>query len=351
MKKRIKLKMIVFTMVILGIIFLININIYALDNSENSALAGGSFEDGFVISVNSDGQNTCTIEKYDSEIVTNIVPETIKGYTVTRIASKAYKDSTKLYGRVTIPNSVIYIGEEAFSGCSKVTAVTIGKGLTEIEDKVFYGCNLINTVTINGNITSIGDEAFSGCNNLKKINLSNTITEIGTNAFRGCLNLESISLPSSLETIGDYAFYNCYTLSNIAKILKIPSNVKKIGQDAFFGTSYDELDFSSKVAPTITSTSLRKSNSPLKYFKIRLPSNASGYTKENNWPVDNFVERIKGDLDGNGIVNSTDASIALDLYRDNNATAEDIEYGDLDNNKIINSTDASLILDIYRNGN
>lgn len=58
----------------------------------------------------------------------------------------------------------------------------------------------------------------------------------------------------------------------------------------------------------------------------------------------------KGDLNRDGVINSNDAAIALDLYNNNNATNIDIEIGDIDQNNIINSTDAALILDIYMSG-
>lgn len=64
----------------------------------------------------------------------------------------------------------------------------------------------------------------------------------------------------------------------------------------------------------------------------------------------NVLEHVIGDLDNNGIVNSSDASIALDIYKRGNATEEELKYGDINGDKIINSIDASMILDIYRNG-
>lgn len=60
---------------------------------------------------------------------------------------------------------------------------------------------------------------------------------------------------------------------------------------------------------------------------------------------------ILGDLDDNGIVNANDASIALDLYKYNNATEEQLDIADIDKNGIIDANDASLILDIYKYGN
>ncbi len=61
----------------------------------------------------------------------------------------------------------------------------------------------------------------------------------------------------------------------------------------------------------------------------------------------NVVKYLKGDMDKNGKINGTDASIALDKYNKTNATEEDILIGDMDGDGKINGTDASMILDIY----
>ena len=51
------------------------------------------------------------------------------------------------------------------------------------------------------------------------------------------------------------------------------------------------------------------------------------------------------------MINANDSAIALDLYKYNNASDEDIIIGDMDNNGVINANDAALILDIYKYGN
>ena len=49
------------------------------------------------------------------------------------------------------------------------------------------------------------------------------------------------------------------------------------------------------------------------------------------------LEYIKGDLDRNNVVDANDASVALELYKAQNATAQDIQIGDMDNNGLIDA--------------
>lgn len=62
------------------------------------------------------------------------------------------------------------------------------------------------------------------------------------------------------------------------------------------------------------------------------------------------IDYIKGDLDKNGVVNSNDAALALDLYNNNSATDEHLIIGDMDGDGVINSNDAAAILDVYNSG-
>lgn len=67
--------------------------------------------------------------------------------------------------------------------------------------------------------------------------------------------------------------------------------------------------------------------------------------------IDTTISVLKGDLDKNGVVDANDASIALELYKSQNATAEDILIGDMDENNLIDANDASLILEVYKTNN
>ena len=56
----------------------------------------------------------------------------------------------------------------------------------------------------------------------------------------------------------------------------------------------------------------------------------------------------KGDLDRNNVVDANDASVALELYKAQNATREDVLIGDMDENNLIDANDASLILEYFK---
>ena len=86
-------------------------------------------------------------------------------------------------------------------------------------------------------------------------------------------------------------------------------------------------------------------------------ANGIGYTKGLNLSQSGSVnvgevsnvEIIKGDMNKDTFVNSTDAAMVLDKYKNGNATAEDFERGNMNGDTVLNATDAAMILDIYKN--
>lgn len=95
---------------------------------------------------------------------------------------------------LTIPNTVIYINEYAFSECCGITSMTIGSGVTSIGQYAFYGCNKIATPLILPNgLTSIGRAAFQYGRSLPSVELPNSLTEINMQAFSFCDEIQSVT--------------------------------------------------------------------------------------------------------------------------------------------------------------
>ena len=92
----------------------------------------------------------------------------------------------------TIPESVINIGDYAFSYCTNLT-----------------------NIEMYNNVTSIGEWAFYNCEYLENITISNNLKNFGECAFRNCKKLTSIVIPYSVTTIANSAFYNCRDLTDV----------------------------------------------------------------------------------------------------------------------------------------
>lgn len=100
--------------------------------------------------------------------------------------------SCKNIKRVDIPESVIIIGEKAFSGCTNLETVSFGQ---------------------NSKLQTIGDGAFAGCTSLKEIEIPASITVLYLSAFSECDNLKTIichaTLPPRLNNASATVPENC----------------------------------------------------------------------------------------------------------------------------------------------
>ena len=115
----------------------------------------------------------------------------------------------------TIPASVTKIGSDAFRDCSGLTSVTIPVGVTEIGGYAFSGCSDLTSVTIPAGVTNISSNAFNGCSRLTSVTIPASVTEIGDNAFLNCSGLTSVTIPASVTEIGINAFFGCSGLTSV----------------------------------------------------------------------------------------------------------------------------------------
>ena len=134
---------------------------------------------------------------------------------------------------VTIPNSVIDIGNYAFNDCSGLTSVTIPTSVRSIGRHAFGGCCGLTSLTIPNSVASIGEAAFDGCSALTSVTIPNSVTSIGAAAFSDCSALTSVSIPNYVATIGYNIFCGCSSLTSAI----IPSTVTSIFAYAFYGCS------------------------------------------------------------------------------------------------------------------
>ena len=111
--------------------------------------------------INAPANNEIWYTSTDGEIVDpsnpcNFVATVFKA----TIVSNTYENGK---GVIKFDQAITNIGLQAFSGCSRLTSITIPNGITSIEDYAFNSCSSLTSVTIPNSVTSIGESAFYGC--------------------------------------------------------------------------------------------------------------------------------------------------------------------------------------------
>ena len=86
---------------------------------------------------------------------------------------------------------------------------------TIIEERTFSSCYNLTSVTIPNSVISIGQSAFYECENLNSITIPDSVTTIGSYVFNSCSGLTSVTIPNSVTSIGEYAFKGCSGLTSI----------------------------------------------------------------------------------------------------------------------------------------
>ncbi|MBP5560472.1 MAG: leucine-rich repeat protein [Muribaculaceae bacterium] len=172
--------------------------------------------------------------------------------TVTSIDRHAFIGCTKLES-LTIPASVRTINNGLTSDCTSLRSITVDEANTKYDSR--EGCNAIiekssNTLiagcatsTVPSGVVKLGNDAFNGCTGLTAITLPNTLTTIGWDVFNGCTNLASVTLPASLRIIQMGAFAGCRSLTSIT----FPEGLQNIQPQAFIYTGLTEVHIPASV--------------------------------------------------------------------------------------------------------
>ena len=150
-----------------------------------------------------------------------------------------------------IPDTVIRIGSNAFTGCTNLTSITIPNSVTAITSGTPYGsftnctnlltvnldsnpivsknyslsssnnniCGMfgsqVTTYTLGSNVTSVGKYAFA-YGRFTQLNISDSVTSIDDEAFYSCTKLTSVNIPSSVTNIHYQAFRGCSGITSIS---------------------------------------------------------------------------------------------------------------------------------------
>ena len=233
-----------FTYLLIVVMSIISIPTFAHDievaNCDGVSIYYDYYDDGKKLSVTYRGGSEIDYpDRYTGKVV---IPESVtyqgQTYAVVDIDNYAFSGCAGLTS-VTLPNSLMRIGDSAFWECSSLTSITIPSGVSYISDTAFRWCSsLENIIVESGNtkfdsrdncnaiIETAKDELYIGC---KNSTIPNSIKSIRLCAFESCFGLTSIVIGNGVTSIGERAFYCCDDLTWVT----IGSSVTSIGKMAF----------------------------------------------------------------------------------------------------------------------
>lgn len=225
--------------------------------------------------------------------------------------------------KVSLQYGLQTIGEYAFNECTALTEISIPFGVTALANSTFEGCSALESVSLPNSLSSIGEYAFASCRALKQVVLPNSVTGIGRSAFSGCTALTVVNIPDRVTSIEAYTFSTAEALKEIT----VPSSVTAIDDFAFSYSGIATIyGYSGSVAETFAA------HNGLSFVTLQPPTG------------------IPGDLNQDGISDLTDyallSSIAIGAQC---PTVLETETADLNADTVVDFFDVSL-LNLVLNG-
>ena len=129
-------------------------------------------------------------------------------------SSSGQRNDSPVFTSILLPPNLTIIEEGTFRNCAKLTSIVIPEGVTAIESQggwgedgpgAFAGCIALTSVTLPSTIVRIGDGAFYGCTSLTTIIVPETVTRIDgiDEAFKNCPRL-SLASQALIRRLGFY---------------------------------------------------------------------------------------------------------------------------------------------------
>lgn len=202
----------------------------------------------------------CHLDWQDIEIPASVVSNGHK-FIVVELAANLFRNNHTLQ-KITIPNTIVRIGEDAFYNCNNPHVYFLGNisDWCAIDFANWYSnptsCNkdfyiknsrfdAIHLILPNGT-KKVGSYAFRDFQKIKSVTIPNSVTAIGKGAFFSCLSLESIFIPSSVTSIGESAFARCNSMYSLIVSEDNPIYDSRNDCNAIIETSTNTLQFGCK---------------------------------------------------------------------------------------------------------
>mgnify|MGYP004531026603 CR=1 FL=1 len=131
--------------------------------------------------------------------------------------------------KISLPDTVVRVGDYAFSNCSSLNSFATGGGLQDIGANAFANCTSLKDLEFLDSLEGIGEGAFYGCTGFTELTLPETLSEIGIEAFGNCTSLKKVILPVTVMDGSSYHYsYNTVGSCKAEGIFNGCSNLEEV---------------------------------------------------------------------------------------------------------------------------
>lgn len=224
-----------------------------------------------------------------------------------------------------------------FAGCKKLETAKIEAKLTYLPASTFSSASSLKNVELPTTIKRLNDKSFYGCSSLRTIDLPEGLEEIDGWVF-GHADIRYVVFPKSLKKLGDYSFYNNKYLDRVkflnqaTEIIKTPLGCDIVGYEKSNAQAYaennnlkfiligsdEDKNYVPNLAdnPRATTTTTTATNTTTATTTIKTTSTAkpSATTTTTTTAPSGDSASVRGDANGDGMVDARDASLILAYY-------------------------------------
>lgn len=199
-----------------------------ITNINNSSFANTSLSGALIIP---DDVTDICYRAFENTLICSVdLPPRLK-----TVDDYAFSYCTSLTDKLALPETLIYVGEEAFMSCSFTGELNLPNSLEHIGHHAFCSAgNFVGNLRLPDKLKVVSESSFSNCGFTGQLDLNNT-TEFGASSFSDCHFSGDLIIPEGTIEI-PYQFMACFGGGRLNSIM-FPRSLRRISDNAFNGQS------------------------------------------------------------------------------------------------------------------
>ncbi len=216
---------------------------------------------------------------------------------------------------------------------------TVPDGTQVIASAAFRGASALGSVSMPNSLKKIESSAFLDCTSLTEVQVPHGVTSIGVSAFNGCTALMFADLPATVTALGYNAFHNTPSLAHLNVRATTPPTcqTRYEPRTGTYYSTFDDDHYSNVqlVVPTGCTDAYKAAYTWKNFIHI----------SETDFPIFS----IRGDVNGDGEVNISDAIALINGILNDNFSNINMDAADTNEDGDVNISDAITLINYVLN--